>query len=327
MGSPKPPIRQSSTPRSKQRCLSNRGRYISPLLIPLCVVAGLISVGGCQTITETVQYNDIVDDFVIGWRNQVWAAQAWHREKSKFHDHPQLHAFGEGFRAGYKNVASGGDGCPPALPPNKYWNWRYQSFEGQAKVAAWFEGFPYGAAAAESDNAAAGREIQVSDPIRIQYSHEFQNVPVPPEFLPPERQDPRAGHRGNTSSEELPLGTPGNYRGSSYSPQQGNEVRPLRPGPIEQSYRSSHPPRYRGGVPDITPKPASDHRQVSYLSPSSNRKRPGTVDHAIATAAGTSQHLERLPRVMDQMQQVPTSNVPSIAQWPTRISNQFGAAE
>jgi hypothetical protein len=50
-------------------------------------------------------------------------------------------------------------------------------------VAAWFAGFPHGAATAERDNAGAWQEIQVSHQIETQYSAEFQNGTI---FLPDE---------------------------------------------------------------------------------------------------------------------------------------------
>ncbi|MBI2481161.1 MAG: hypothetical protein HYV60_21745, partial [Planctomycetia bacterium] len=94
-------------------------------------------------------YNDNSNDFVMGWRNSVWSGQAWHNQKNLFADHTEFRAFGAGFRDGYEAVASGGNGCPPPLPPRKYWTWKYQTPEGQCKVAAWFEGYTYGATAAE----------------------------------------------------------------------------------------------------------------------------------------------------------------------------------
>ncbi len=57
-------------------------------------------------------------------------------------------------------VADGSDGCTPSFPPNTYWGWRYQSAEGQAKVAAWFSGYPHGARAAEEDG--VGNWTQIS---------------------------------------------------------------------------------------------------------------------------------------------------------------------
>ena len=154
----------------------------------LCLLAGLVVMGssGCSMFTsihDYIAYNDACNDFVIGWRNEVWAKQSWHENKDCVADRPHLKHFGEGYQAGYRDVASGGSGCPPVLPPRCYWAWHYQSPEGQAKVAAWFEGYPHGAATAERDNAGGWQEIQVSHQIETQYSPEFQDGTI---FLPEE---------------------------------------------------------------------------------------------------------------------------------------------
>ena len=71
--------------------------------------------------------------------------------------------YAKGFEAGYFDVASGGDGCPPALPPKKYWGAAYNSPVGQEHVKAWFQGFRDGAAAARADGVASFGTIYVAD--------------------------------------------------------------------------------------------------------------------------------------------------------------------
>ena len=75
--------------------------------------------------------------------------------------------YAKGFEAGYFDVASGGDGCPPALPPKKYWSATYNSPVGQEHVKAWFQGFRDGAAAARADGVASYGTIYVADEHRI----------------------------------------------------------------------------------------------------------------------------------------------------------------
>jgi len=175
-----------------------RSRWLLMLLVMLNTAA----LTGCsigQSIGNYLAYNDTQNDFVMGWRNQVWARQAWHEQKYQFAGHQQFRAFGEGFRAGYVSVASGGGSCPPAVPPRKYWSWKYQTPEGQCKVAAWFEGFTYGAQAAESDGAGNFQQIQVSHAIEVQYSPEFQagKMPVVMEPIPQGQAVPNTGASGN----------------------------------------------------------------------------------------------------------------------------------
>lgn len=105
-------------------------------------------------------YNDSSESMVLGWRNHVWSKKAWYQQRHLYASHPYVKDFGKGFQAGYTDVANGGDGCVPVLPPREYWSWRYQSPEGQGKSGAWFEGYPLGAAAAEKDGISDWSHIQ-----------------------------------------------------------------------------------------------------------------------------------------------------------------------
>lgn len=157
-------------------------RFISRAMWILSACVLVAASGGCsalQGVRDYAQYNDMTDDFVVGWRNYVWANRAWSAHKADHACEPQLLDFGEGFRAGYRDVASGSNGCPPPLPPRQYWSWKYQSPEGQAKTAAWFAGYPHGAQAAEEDGAGNWRQIPVSHVIQQQYSPEFTQAQIP----------------------------------------------------------------------------------------------------------------------------------------------------
>ena len=159
------------------------------LLLLLVTSVAVASSTGCTAflgLRDFIAYNDGSNNFVIGWRNEVWARQSWHDNKYAFADQAYLADFGIGYRAGYQEVASGGNGCPPPLPPRKYWKWHYETPEGQAKIAAWFAGFPHGAAAAEQDCAGEWMEIPVARHVDLQYSPEFQDGTM---FMPPEALD------------------------------------------------------------------------------------------------------------------------------------------
>src|SRR5262245_59264262 len=99
-------------------------------------------VGPSAFATGPVAYYETTESIILGWRNHVWSKRAWYQQRHLFAAHPYVVDFGEGFRSGYLDVAGGGDGCVPVLPPRRYWSWRYQSPEGQAKTNAWFEGYP-----------------------------------------------------------------------------------------------------------------------------------------------------------------------------------------
>lgn len=154
----------------------------------LCAIAlgTILGSTGCTALTgmrDYIAYNDCGNDFVISYRNDVWAANSWHANKHAFAGQPHLKAFSDGYKAGYVAVASGGSGCPPAIPPRKYWRWQYQTAEGQSKMAAWSSGFPHGAAAAEQDLAGEFMEIPVSEDIKLQYSPGFESGTM---YLPDE---------------------------------------------------------------------------------------------------------------------------------------------
>ncbi len=115
--------------------------------------------GAVQAITQT----DCIDEFMIDYRNRALAEKAWYRDKPQFCNHQYLKEFKEGFISGYIDVASGGNGCVPAIAPQKYWGWRYQSALGQAAVNAWFEGYPMGVRAAEKDGLGNWQQIPTMD--------------------------------------------------------------------------------------------------------------------------------------------------------------------
>jgi len=84
-------------------------------------------------------------------RNRTCALKAWYRREHNFCDQAYLKDFKAGFVDGYVAIAEGKPGCPPSVPPKQYWSWAYQTPEGQAQMAAWYAGYPYGVQAAKDD--------------------------------------------------------------------------------------------------------------------------------------------------------------------------------
>lgn len=132
--------------------------------------SALIGCTSLSNIQESLRYNESWNDWVVSQRNAAWAARAWHLRKHHFCKEKYLDDFCAGFRAGYVDVASGSNGCTPAFPPQEYWGWKYQSAEGQGRVAAWFSGYPHGARAAEEDGVGHFTQIQMSSGIYNEYS-------------------------------------------------------------------------------------------------------------------------------------------------------------
>ena len=97
------------------------------------------------------------------------------------------------------DVASGSNGCTPTFPPREYWGWKYQSAEGQGRVAAWFSGYPHGDRAAEEDGVGHFSQIQMSSTAFNEYNQagfagpDTQIYPMPenipanmPGYVPPQ---------------------------------------------------------------------------------------------------------------------------------------------
>jgi hypothetical protein len=143
------------------------------LSLLLLASSALVPFAGCSAFTglnNTWKYNGFWNETMMGHRNKSAAAKAWHSRKHHFCNEKYLREFSQGFKAGYMEVADGGTGCTPAFPPREYWGWKYQSCEGQARVAAWYSGFPHGARAAEEDGIGNWTQIQTSSTIQQQYA-------------------------------------------------------------------------------------------------------------------------------------------------------------
>jgi hypothetical protein len=122
------------------------------LVLPLFMSAG------CQSLMQDV------DDSLLCVRNCSDSWHAWKYYRTACPDESWYpHHYGKGFRAGYRNVAEGGDGCPPTLPPSCYWSVCYQNPAGQAKVQEWFRGWVFGANAARIDGVADYNQIMTSE--------------------------------------------------------------------------------------------------------------------------------------------------------------------
>lgn len=170
---PRPPLDKqlAGTKPGGMRCGHTSRRAAAASLLTLLLMVGT----GCTQVGTSLAYNDGLDSLITGWRNTTWATQAWHRHKCQFDGQPYMKDCRAGFRDGYMGIAAGGDGCNPVLPPRRYWSWRYQSAEGQGRVAAWFDAYPHGARAAEEDGIGNWSQIQFNPrPV----------AEVPPELLP-----------------------------------------------------------------------------------------------------------------------------------------------
>ncbi len=130
---------------------------------------GVLTLGsvGCGSVTRGVNLmikdvHECVDESMVDYRNRAMAEKAWIRVRHSYLHHQYHRDLKEGFVAGYMDVAAGSNGCTPAMAPSEYWGWRYQSSAGQAAINAWFQGYPYGAKAAEQDGIANYQNIRMN---------------------------------------------------------------------------------------------------------------------------------------------------------------------
>ena len=159
--------------RVSRDSISGRSQNKSGMLIVATLMClGILNSAGCTAvtgITNVFRFNNDLNEYIVKQRAYSQGLKAWHSRKHCFVDQKYLKDFKRGFLAGYVQVADSGDGCTPAFPPAEYWNWPYQSAEGQARIAAWFAGFPHGAQAAEQDGVGNWSQIPTSSTIQKQY--------------------------------------------------------------------------------------------------------------------------------------------------------------
>lgn len=156
--------------RRKQGWIQATGKRLALLFV---LGSATIQFTGCTAFTalnNKWQYNGYWNTTIMGQRIRSGASKAWHSRKHHFCNEKHLKEFSAGFKAGYADVADGGAGCSPAFPPREYWGWKYQSCEGQARVAAWFSGFPHGARAAEEEGVGNWTQLQTSTNIQHEYA-------------------------------------------------------------------------------------------------------------------------------------------------------------
>ncbi len=187
----------------KMRIGSNPRRR-SQLIVAAILCAVALPLSGCSAFTGVQNawtYNAGWNEKMLRDKNYFSARRAWKTRAHCFENQKYIKDFARGFRAGYMDIADGGTGCTPTFPPREYWGWRYQSCEGQAKVSAWFSGFPHGARAAEEDGIGNYSQIQTSLGIQQEYaqhglmSSDYTGVyPIPEKAVPNGLNGPVVGN-------------------------------------------------------------------------------------------------------------------------------------
>lgn len=136
--------------------LARRFGRLAVLLLLLAPGAGCTTLRG---LGDQIAYFHPLNEVVAGVRARSHARQAWREHGAEFADQPHLDDFAEGFRAGYADVLRGEPGCPPPVPPRRYWRTKYENPAGREQVDAWYAGYPYGASSAEMNGEGLFRPI------------------------------------------------------------------------------------------------------------------------------------------------------------------------
>lgn len=118
--------------------------------------------------------HDLCDNYSSALHNDISALEAWCQWSWCYEDLDHPHDFAKGFKAGYRNILNGGNGCQPTMPPRDYWKPCFRNAEGHCRVNAWFEGFAHGAMAAEQDGVAGYGFIPLSPTARSNFARACQ---------------------------------------------------------------------------------------------------------------------------------------------------------
>lgn len=160
--------RRIPTQRSASR------RFVRSILILAFSSVVLLQSVGCVTGPGAALF----DEPLGGYRNHVWANRAYNLRYRDCDRQFESH-FKQGFCDGYTDVSNGGDGYVPAVPPEEYWSYQYQSSEGAKCVNTWFKAYPLGVKAAREDGAGNFQKVYISKMIQSAITQEKADHVLP----------------------------------------------------------------------------------------------------------------------------------------------------
>lgn len=228
--------------------------------IVICLVGLALScTTGCSVILT--QMKDKRDDWQIRQTNRFIASKAWGEVKHCYDDLPYQIDFEKGFKRGYMDRASGLNGCPPALPPRRYWRAKLMGHEAMSRANAWFDGYRHGVVVSEQDGNADLARVPTSVPAKPHCPNEtFDAVHNPVEEISPHEYM-------NVPMEEGP------------SPEPLPSIESPATDPAISQPTTAPPPTYDEAVPgdaipEIPPAPVPDISEPPATDPS---EAPGVV--------------------------------------------------
>jgi hypothetical protein len=133
-------------------------------------LALLLALTGCTALSDC--------KYEVG--QKIRTKQAWH-EFNSCHDRYFTADYSGGWKAGFYDVATGGEGCPPVIAPRKYWKPPVLVEYDPTRRDDWYCGFQDGAAYAKTQP--DHHYLKVFLPPRK--SCPVQNASCPQEFREP----------------------------------------------------------------------------------------------------------------------------------------------
>ena len=179
--------------RSLQNTVKQNQRFTNKRLVTrkvraflaLALSAVVLQSIGCVTGPGAALF----DEPLGGYRNHVWSNRAYNLRYGDCDREFESH-FKQGFCDGYSDVCNGGDGYVPAVPPEAYWSYQYQSAEGAKCVNTWFKAYPLGVKAAREDGAGNFQKVYISKMIQSAITQEKADHVLPDDVpvVTPEKQ-------------------------------------------------------------------------------------------------------------------------------------------
>ena len=199
------------------------------------------------------------------------------------------HDFRQGFQQAFMDIANGGSGAVPAVPPPRYWSAPYRTLWGHEKADEWFDGYDAGGDAAGQGILNDSRSVASS----AEFEDDFDDYGAAPSNVMPHQVAPQ---------------TPG----STVVPNQAPFPTPVPANPTPATPQVTTPPAPT--TPPVTP-PNLGHSGVTPAGAWSTNARGGRTSRGRSSASnsGVSSSSPRLTRGSGHWNGLSsmTSNAPS----------------
>jgi len=274
-----------STKASKRKLVEERSfrlrfscdKIIQTSLLTVFAALLVLPSSGCASGLRIPRLG-ISDVLLEKYRDNVWARRAFNLRYANC-DIPYPEHFENGFVAGYCQKCNGGDGYVPALPPDQYRGYEFQSADGAQCVKAWFDGFPAGVAAAKKDRAGDFHDIYTSKMVNAAIT-QSKAKHVLPDDVPVLKGSAKQAQLQASKYAAPPSPV---YRQAKLSPLQNNPVNSMAPPYVAPPVKSPNPILKPNSLTpgDLIPAPSIQKSGPSAMKRASSRF---TIDPAVSVA-------------------------------------------